>query len=238
MTDIFQDPTADPVADLVGEGKKFKDVAALAKGKLESDAFIKRLEDEKAAMRAELDKKVRADEALEELKREIAELKEQGTQRQPKEHTTPALTEADVRALIARTITEDDSRRTASDNIKRANAAVVDHYGSLDKASEAVKGKARELNVSVDFLKEMAAKSPAAFAKLVTDKVEVPDNGPNFKGTVNTESRMTPSNAKEGTKEFFDAILAKSPKNYWSQPTQKAIWAAMKAGTYQTGEDN
>ena len=41
-------PTTDALAELVGEGKKFKDIAALAVGKVESDKFIDRLKKEAA----------------------------------------------------------------------------------------------------------------------------------------------------------------------------------------------
>src|SRR5688572_24600607 len=43
--------TTNPLADLVGENKKFKTVDDLAIGKLQSDAFIQKLQDENKELR-------------------------------------------------------------------------------------------------------------------------------------------------------------------------------------------
>src|SRR5688500_13285080 len=52
------DEDKDGEAELVGEGKKFKDHKSLAKGKAESDAFISHLQKELAEMREELNKRI------------------------------------------------------------------------------------------------------------------------------------------------------------------------------------
>ena len=54
-------PTGDtnpsPLAELVGDGKKFQTVEDLAKGKQESDAFIVKLQDENAQAIAALEQR-------------------------------------------------------------------------------------------------------------------------------------------------------------------------------------
>ena len=46
----FEEPTSPSVlGDLVGDGRKFNDVEALAKGKLEADKFIEQMKQENAS---------------------------------------------------------------------------------------------------------------------------------------------------------------------------------------------
>ena len=44
-------PVADPLQELVGEGKKFKSIEDLAKSKVEADRFIDKLKSENDALR-------------------------------------------------------------------------------------------------------------------------------------------------------------------------------------------
>jgi len=53
---------------LVGEGKKFASIEALAAGKAESDKFIEQLQGELKGLRTDLDKRLSQEEILEEIK--------------------------------------------------------------------------------------------------------------------------------------------------------------------------
>src|SRR5690242_15072647 len=64
---IGEDPNADPLELLVGEGKKFKTPQDLAKGKMESDKFIVQLQKEQAALREELNKRLSVEEFVEKM---------------------------------------------------------------------------------------------------------------------------------------------------------------------------
>jgi hypothetical protein len=76
MTELFQNDdnsaVSEPVTiedknyleDLVGEDKKFKSVEDLAKGKAESDAFIRKLQEENEGMRQELKTRISLQEFM------------------------------------------------------------------------------------------------------------------------------------------------------------------------------
>lgn len=236
MTDAFTTGTEDHVAELVGEGKKFKTVADLAKGKIEADTFIEQLKAEQAALRAELSQKVDTEKTLSDLRAELAAMKE-NNKTPPKSSTvTPSTVSADeLKSLVATYVTEAEQKRTSANNIVTANNAIVRHYGSLENAQKALKAKAQELGLSMDDLKTTAAKSPTAFVKLVIPDAKPADVGLNVSSSVNSESLdKTPAGGEpqKGTKEFYDAMRVKNPKQYWSPKIQQEIMAAAQAGTY------
>lgn len=228
MTDVFNASETDKVETPEDTtDKRLKD----------KDDFIEQLKSEQAQLRAELAKKVDAEKALEELRNELKSLKEQkSASPQAKENTTPALSEVDIRTLVQKTITEAESVRSTEQNIKTANDTLVATLGGdVKKAVEHVQKRAKELGVSVQFLKDVAAKSPTAFNEVMgikTDKVE--DNSTFVQGSVNSEG-LTQNKviAKEGTKAFFDNIRKTDPKRYWTPEVQNQLWKAAKNGTYQ-----
>lgn len=234
MTDAFSAADKDPVAELVGEDKKFKTVADLAKGKLESDLFIEQLKKETADLRKELGTKVDTEATLAELRNELKALKEKPAVTSPMEKTPSSVSESDLKALIARTITEQEATKTSAQNIVSANNAVVRHYGNLENAQAAIKAKAAELNLTVAELKETAAKSPTAFLKLVLPEADSKATRDFISSSTRSEAlpQVTGSEAKEGTKEFYDALRAKNPKLYFSPEVQNKIFKAAMAGTY------
>lgn len=239
MPDIFNPDTQipvvgdDPLAALVGEGKKFKTVADLATGKQEADAFIVRLQSEAAALRAQLNPQFDAEKELATLRAELAASRANPSGGVPAKADTPALTVDGIAAIVNETITRAEQNRTATQNINIANDAVVAKFGTLEKGTEAVQAKARELGLTVLDLKAMAEKSPTAFQKIVLG--EVAQGGSN--------SPLNPANAplntnlnqtfQEGTNAYFDNILKTDKKRYWSASVQTQLHKAVKDGTYQ-----
>lgn len=236
MSDVFA-PNQEVVKvdDLVGEGKKFKTADDLAKGKVEADRFVEDLKRQISELRGSVENQDLAKQELELLKNEIKTLRESRTQ--SRDNTSPALSESQLKALVENTVTGLEKTRAADQNIIEANNRLVRHFGTLEKAQTAVKTKAAELGVSVEFLKETAAKSPTAFANilgatnvpLATQEVVI-DNSINQQGNPN---QGTSGQLKEGTKEFYDNILkTKGRTHYFSPEVQQQIWKAVKAGTY------
>lgn len=242
MTDVFNAdgtpatpaPTATgALADLVGDGKKFKTVEDLARGKIEADTFIERLKEENAQALAEARKAALADEQLESLRNEIKALRE--ARGEPsRDNTNPALTLESVKTLVAQTLTQAESNRTAQQNVNVANDAMVKTYGSLEAAGAAVKAKAVEVGMSMDALRDLAAKSPSAFIKIMGGEASKQSAEPLNPNRVVTGIVPNSSNEPaEGTKEYFDTIQKRSRSEYFTPRVQQAIWKAIQAGTYK-----
>lgn len=221
------------VSDLVGEGKKFKTIEDLAKGKAESDQFIERLKAEQAELRAELAKKVNTEEQLAALRTEFEKLR--GANPQPsREPTNPALTIDSVKALVAESITQADRNRTAQQNVVAANDAMVKQFGSLEKAAEIVKARASDIGMSMDELREIASRSPTAFIKIMGGEQTKSADPLNPNSAIREEAPKLPDqNAlTPGTKPYYDKLLKEHPTQYWSPKVQQEIFKAAKAGTY------
>lgn len=238
MSDAFdattvEDTNTDPLTELVGPDKKYKTPADLVKAVKHKDDHIAQLEREHAAMREDLGKTDESEAQLEALRQEILALKQKQNAPQPRDNTSPALSDADVEALVAKAITKREAANTANQNIMEANNAIIKAAGSVEKAQETVKAKAAELGLSVEYLKSIAAQSPTAFLKMIGEvsqerKVEV-----NVRGTVNPEQAVTNNNAQAGTKEYFDNIRRTNKKLYFSPAIQRQIIKAVESGTYK-----
>ncbi len=236
MTDVFNSTEATPTTnDLVGEGKKFKTVDDLVRGKVEADAFIERLKAEQEGLRAELDKRVSAEQQLEQLKNELKQRQEQPAQ--PKTPTGSALTASDIEALVERTITSRERGRTSSQNIEEANSQAIRHFGTQDAAAKAVQAAAAKRGLSLQKLKEIAAESPSTFAELVG--VPAAPAAPTV-GSFVQPSAGVPDNAhvsaqqKPGTYEYAENVRRTDPRKYWDKNFQnKYVVEARLAGTYK-----
>lgn len=153
----------DHLAELVGDGKKFKDVASLAKGKAEADAYIATLTKKLDELNGEL--KTRS--SMTDILTEIQKLKEPGQQQQAStpasQHEGPddSTLEQKLEALLAAR----EATRTAQTNAQKVNEALKANFG--DMAIQAINHKANELGMSVASLQQIANSSPAAFLNLM-----------------------------------------------------------------------
>lgn len=229
MTDVFASETVvDPLVELVGEDKKFKTVADLAKGKLEADKFINDLKAEMAELRTHLSGQ--AD--LDALKAELQELRDKSGATKP--GTPEALSAADIKALVTKAITEEESSKTATQNIREANQRMITKFGTLENATTALNTRAQELGLPVKTLQGIAAQSPTAFEQMVIGKLEAPQSETFVRGTVSSQALPVGSTQapKEGSWEYFQNIKkTKGVNAYFDPQVQNALHKAVAAGT-------
>lgn len=172
--DLFDDKGAsssDPgqegyIEKLVGEGKKFKTVEDLARGKIESDQFIDNLKREMQELREELGKQEYSRELLNKLSAKD-KATESGAVNPGKEvGTNPKnLSQDDVKALVEEHIRNEEKKRTYTQNVTKASTEVEKLY--KEKAREVLETRASELGMTVERLKDIAGESPTAFLKLM-----------------------------------------------------------------------
>lgn len=155
------------VAQLVGEGKKFKTVEELAKGKIEADNHIGNITKTLDELRAELAKQDYAKALLEQMNKASETTAEQPPPNIPSPSNTENTTQSasDIEALVEKAITEKERSRTVAQNIAVVGEEMERQFG--DKATQILKSKSQELGMSMDRLKEIAAESPTAFFQLV-----------------------------------------------------------------------
>jgi hypothetical protein len=225
-TDTQQTQTKESFVDhLVGDGKKFRDIEALAKGKLEADRHIGEITKTLDELRAELAKQDYAKNLLEQMSKGS----ETGTEQPPPVTTSSSNTEnttqsaSDFEALVEKVITAKEKSKTASQNISVVGEEMQKQYG--DKTAEVLKVKSLELNMSLDRLKEIAAESPTAFFQLIGVK-KMGEKTSTSTG-VTTQSTIRSENfnsySQDRTFEYYQKLRKENRSLYYSPKIQNSM---------------
>lgn len=233
MTDIFSDPenkveestspsntqAADHLTNLVGEGKKFKTVDDLAKGKLEADRYIEQLTTEQKELRqaySELESKLKAGQTVEEVLKKMQDSRGSEDGNQPGNTIAPE----DILKLVDERLSKRKSEETKYANQIEAQAAVLKHFNNNEqKAREFVQQEAKRLGMNPDELRDIGAQSPAAFTRLL-GLSQPRAQGPNFQSEVNTESQDYGSG---GTRNevYYRELRQKLGHKFWEPNIQQ-----------------
>ena len=173
------------VAELVGEGKKFKTVDDLAKGKLEADKFIEKLTVENKALREALDSEGSPDEVLRRIN-ELLQSKATGsgnaastTSNQP---TSAPLSEEKVLELLSR----ERQQEKLKENVNRFNSTVNKAFG--EKTGEVIAARLDELGMEQDIFRDLAARNPSAALRILGVKDSGVPGSSSMDSSVNTEA--------------------------------------------------
>jgi hypothetical protein len=222
-TEITNNPTNDSyVTQLVGEGKKFKDVESLAKGKLEADRHIGEITKTLDELRAELAKQDYAKSLLEQMNKASETTAEQPSSSTPSPSNTENTTQRasdDIEALVEKVITEKERSRTVTQNLSVVNEEMEKQYG--DKAGQILKAKSAELNMSLERLKEIAAESPTAFFQLVGVNNNKKVTSMTTQSSVRSENFN--SNSQERDFDYYQKLRKENRSLYYSPKIQNMM---------------
>lgn len=174
MSDLFTapdqeitiDPEKDYLPDLVGEGKKFKTPADLARAKLESDIFIKRLQRENADMRAKVDTEFSMKQFLDNLDSKLKtkpaeDTNQRTTPDEPNAEPPKGISQEDILKLL-------DSREKAKQeqaNLEKAIELSKKAFGA--NYALVLEQKAQDLGLPKSYIEDIAKTNVTAFAKIV-----------------------------------------------------------------------
>ena len=155
------------VAELVGEGKKYKTAEDALKALPHAQRHIQTIEEENARMKEELGKRKTAEELLEEFKASGV----LGGQHNPQ---TPEQTSVDYEKIVASVLAKKEAQTTAQKNISTVVNTFQEAFGDKTKAEEMYNKVAEESGLSVAALNTLAATSPEAVMRLagITKKQE------------------------------------------------------------------
>lgn len=198
------------LTELVGEGKKFSDPEALAKGKWEADRAIEARNQELAELRAELDARTRIEDLLKNVqpKTEPVVVPPVVEANQP---AKPAATQEDLAELVKKAMDDERVNTRAAENVNAVSAKLIEVYGDETKANAVVKQRAAELGVSVEFLQSTAVQSPKAFFDLLGVDQKITSHRPT-QGDVNPQAFGQNNGAvKPGTYKFYEQMRKENP---------------------------
>jgi hypothetical protein len=218
LTDnLFEDHTendnVDHLAELVGEGKKFRTVEDLAKGKAESDRYIAQLTAQLDEARTEVQKRI----ALEELKTAILERDNNNNPNPPTPVDTNKVVDADsIEKLIKEHLASSEAEKTKATNEALVSETLTNVWG--DNARAELAKAAKELGYTVSKLGEMGRENPKALFKLLGIGNQPVANGGSVPRSSERIGNDNPSG--ERNKAYYDKLKASDPKAYWDKKTQ------------------
>lgn len=211
---------------LVGEGKKYKDLEALAKANLEKDSFIERLQTEGSEIRQELEKRLTIDEFMQKLE---AKRLESGTSNDgtppsepPKEEISKeGLTREEISELLKQELSSQTKEQQKQSNLSEAISELNKIWGSDTKVK--LNQRASELGISVQELKAHAENNPKVFLSLVKPETPVQGSATSTVFQSSTDTGKTPATNGEKTKSYYDRMRKDNPKAYWSKTVQNEM---------------
>lgn len=219
----------DPVAALVGEGKKFKTVADLAKGKLESDTFVKQLQEENKALRDLAAAKAEAGNST-----LLAELVSSLTPKAKTDSTaTTTANQPSQNGISAeevnRLIEAREQTQTAQSNVSKFNAAVSKAFA--DKATQEVAARIAAVGADPQLFSQLVSKSPnAALAMLGLEQSSAAASGgvSQREGSVNTAALPNLGAGQTKDAAYFRELRKKLGAKYYDPSIQQDLFKSRK----------
>lgn len=205
-------------------GEKWKDPQVIAKGKFEADQHIENLEKQLAEMREDLAKNSYAEQVL-------AALKDKGqtpngdtseSKNDKGDESTQNTTDAadvDIESLVEQTLTKREKEQAIARNVEQVSSHLEQEFGT--EAASIVKQKADELGMSLDRLKDMAGESPKAFLALV-GSAPLPERNADVSSSVNSQAV---AQTRAGTKnwKYYQDMRRKNPNQYYKPSVQNEM---------------
>lgn len=220
------DDNADHLAELVGEGKKFKDAQALARSKKEADAFIESLKRENALIRQDFERLREEYNAVPRLQELVDQLA--NSQGAPSSdnlsndgNTATGLKPEDIEKMInqrvAETVNQTRQREQEEKNLRDVQAKLKEKFG--DSAPSFIKSQRESLGLTEEFVEDLARRHPAVFMK--TFGLENPKQNDTFQAPPSSTNRpsFTPSNTKRDW-NYYEDLRKTKPDLYWDTKTQ------------------
>lgn len=234
MTDnLFQqqdqpliDPNKDYYPELVGPDQKFKDNAALARAKMESDLYIKTLERQKDEMREDLMKY--RDEStsrarLEDLIDQLSKLQNQSSasneqNQNVNENKQPSINLEDIDKRFAETIQKHELAKKQQENMQFVEKKLREHFG--DNYQNALKSQVDTLGLDQDFVNDLAKNRPQVLLRSLG--VDLPRQPENFQTPPRSTQRSDPfaPTVTKRTFAYYEKMKKENPKQYDDPKTQ------------------
>lgn len=222
------DPNKDWVSEYVGEGKKFKDVSDLARGKAHSDAFIHRLQKEQEELRKELNTRIKLEEFMDRMNSQNSSGANQSTQtdgqgNQSNGTASNATSTPDIEQLIEERLAQREAEARAKQNLEISRQKLQEALGQDYQAE--LEARTESLGLSKEFVANLAKTQPKALFALLGIDGSQKKNDDIFaapRGSVNT-SGLGQNVNNEKNWAHYEKIRKQNPAVYWSTQVQNEI---------------
>ena len=234
MTDnLFEDPqdkiefdqNKDYLEDLVGEGKKFKDIQALAKGKAYSDATIdiltKKLDDLRTdylKLREENTAQAKLQEYIDRLEKLPEERERVAMEPEAKGNKSDGLKLEDIESLFESKIEQREAASRERQNFEIVQNKLKERYG--DNSSKFLTEQMQNLGLSREDINQMARKQPNVLIKAL-GLDQTPSNE-TFRAPPQSSRRsdtFSPTAGQKRTWSYYQELKKTNPRLYHDPQT-------------------
>lgn len=210
-------PVENPFEHLVGEGRKYSDPQALAKAKMEADAFIEQLKKEQAELRQQLGEKATIDEIMTQIKA-INKPQENRPPEAPSIPDQAGLTPEQLEKIFTENYQKQKAQERLEANREKVERTLTEKFGS--DASMKIAEKARELNVPTTYLQQIGLDSPEALFRML-----------GLNNVTATPSRSAPASrhsapppgSGERDQSYYERLKATNPTEYFTPKIQNQM---------------
>lgn len=227
MTSIFDNNaqttmTKSAYETLVGEGKKFSDVEALAKSKIEADAFIESLKKENSEFRQELNTRLSLEEFYNKTTQQRNESNppissgntntvEEGVDNRVNTAAPKAsISQEDVQRLVKEALAREQTQATRMSNLNESREELHKIFG--DEYGSHLAKRADSLGLDRNFVDEIASRSPKALLAMIGETPKT-----------NDRNVAPPTSQRNTTQATFSTT-----GNQHNGVRNEAYWAEMK----------
>lgn len=237
------DPNKNYLEELVGEGKKFKTVEDLARGKAESDLYIEhknRAQDELRAAYMSLQNEYNSGQSLKEL---IDQLKPNKESQNENTHVVPEdksaqLDMKQIEELIRSNITATKQMEKEEANFASVQTKLKEAYG--DNYANTLKQQISDLGLTADFVNDLARKHPQVLYR--TLGLDGQRQNESFQAPPASKNRSDPfaPNVAKRSWSYYEKMRKSNPSEYFNPKTQDQMFkdattlgAAFNDGDFQ-----
>jgi len=207
------------------KGDNWKDPEVLAKGKLEADTYISELEAQLKQAREDLSKQDYAKDLLSQLQNKAADSITANTAMSnnnidgiDSQNTTAGINEDTLKGLVEQTLVKREQDSVIKQNLAQVDQELEKSFGT--EAAVTVQEKAKELGMSMERLRDIAAESPSAFFTLIGQPQKT--FSPMVQGSVRTEGvNMQASNTRDW--QYYQKLRRENPNQYYSPKVQQQM---------------
>lgn len=221
------DPNKNYLDELVGEGKKFKTVEDLARGKAESDTYIehfKQRHDELREYASKLKSEYEAGPSLKELIDQLKTSKASNNDntQSVNEDKSDTLSMEQYQEMVRKEIAANKQLDRENDNYATVQAKLIEQWGP--NYAQQLKTQVSQLGLSADFVNDLARKHPAVLFK--TLGLDGQRQSENFQAPFKSTNRSDPfsSNAPKRTWTYYEKMRKAEPLKYFDPKNQDQMF--------------
>lgn len=212
---------------LVGEGKKFKDDEALARGKYEADNMIevlKRQQDELRAdylkLRNEAEQRARLEEIVARLEgnnSNQSNIQQNMNSNNPENNVQqPSFKPEEIESLVSKKLQEFETSRKEQQNFALAQTKLKETLG--DNYQNVLKERIGDLGLTEDYVNDLARKAPNALIKLLAPAEQQESFQTPPRSNAKPE-QFAPRGAEKRTWSYYQKLKTTDPKKYYNPQT-------------------